>query len=107
MDVTRGVPYRGMENRDSGIHQLLKVRILKAVRRELPSPQLLEVQCQQAQHVDHSRAANQVHRESRVLDLALGKKTQTAAVDHRRTDDRRHICQEGTTGQHWLREPSE
>src|ERR1019366_8061017 len=89
-----------MENRNSRVLQSLKVGWLETARLDLPGPQFREVQCQQAQHVDHRGTANQIYGESGILRVALGKEGEAPAINHRGAEGERRGLQYGTSGNH-------
>src|ERR1019366_3494379 len=89
-----------MENRNSRVLQPLKVGWLETAWLDLPGRQFREVQCQQAQHVDHRGTTNQIHGESRILRVAVGEEGEAAAIDHRRTEGGCRAFQNGTSGNH-------
>src|ERR1039457_6872773 len=85
VDVPLGVADGRVEHRDSRIPQAEIIGLPETGRAGLPRRQLPVVQSQQPQHVDDRAAANQVHGANRVLRCTLGKKGESAAVQHRRT----------------------
>ena len=89
-----------MKNRGARVLQFLKIAALETLRLPLPCVQFLKVQCEQTQHIDHRRPANQVQRAYRVLSFALGEEGTSAAIDQRRSEGKRRVFENRTTSYH-------
>ena len=89
-----------MEYCNPGILQSQKIGLLEALRIGFPGRQFPVVQSQQAQHVDHGSAADQVDGASGILGFTLGEQGEAAAVDHWPAYSQRRALQDRTTREH-------
>jgi hypothetical protein len=73
-----------MENGDPGIFQPLQVSRLETGWIGSPGGKLLEIQREQAQHIDHSGFADQVQSAGGIFHFALSEERKPAPIEQRR-----------------------